>query len=190
MRMSDEELRRRVRRVVRLPLPGRVRTVDQQTLRAALDSILEGEPAARVKLFHPYGFISRALPGMEVLVVPIGGSSANLAYVGSNDSEFRPQDLEEGEGGLYSDEGDTVLLRRGKRIEIKSDGTITIDAQQLVEILGPLIEAKAVGAVQALCNEVFLARYNGHKHAPGGSPPEPEDQAVIGTDTTSVFKAE
>jgi len=130
--LTETDVRRIAREMVgilnRGIVPGRIESTEDGTYRANLARILHGEVARRVKRVQPYGFISRPTPGMETFVGPILGSSGNLIYFGENDSAFRPMDLEPGEVAVYSDEGDALIFRRGRDVNLDVGANVAITA--------------------------------------------------------------
>lgn len=82
--------------------------------------LLAGEMRDKVERFQEYGFTSHPHDDMEVLTVFIGGDRANPVIVAVGDRKFRLKDLKKGEVALYTDEGDTLIFKRGRTLEINT----------------------------------------------------------------------
>jgi phage gp45-like len=152
-------------------------------IRATIISVLEGA----IKLFsgtagqsgtltgreafQHYGFTSRAKAGAEAIVVRNGNIFISIA---EDDRRYRLA-VAEGEVALYSDEGDKILLKRGRNIEITSGTKVKIIAPA-TEITGNLTvggNVQASGNVQDAAGTMAAQRlaYNAHVHTDpqGGS---------------------
>jgi len=89
---------------------------------------LPGEVLDGVERFQNYGFTSVPLVGAEAIVGFVGGSRSHGVGVAVDDRRHRKKGLAPGESAQYSDEGDFVHLKRGKKIEIHSGGEVAVDA--------------------------------------------------------------
>ena len=87
--------------------------------------------------------------------------------------------------------GDAVITSVGKTT-ITGGGTLKLDGITAVDIVAALIEASDGGSVTSLCNEAFLLWANTHIHSTpsSGNTFAPTIAAVVGTETTTVLKAE
>jgi phage baseplate assembly protein V len=98
-----------------------VRLVDSsrrvQVLQAGL---LAGETRDNLECFEHYGFTSNPLPGMEAAVMFIGGDRSSGVVVAVGDRQFRLRGLEPGEVALYTDEGDSLVFKRGRTVELST----------------------------------------------------------------------
>lgn len=96
-----------------------VRIVDSsrrvQTMQVGL---LAGETRDNLECFEHYGFTSNPLPGMEAAVVFIGGDRSSGIVVAIGDRQFRLRGLTPGEVALYTDEGDSLIFKRGRTVEL------------------------------------------------------------------------
>ena len=104
--------------------------------------------------FQHYGFTSRPLSGAEAVVLKKGN---NIIVVASDDRRYRLA-LEEGEVGLYTDEGDSIHLKRGNEIHVTTEKLI-IKAGTKVDIDGGTNDLK--GIVQGNC----ICQFTGLPHA-------------------------
>lgn len=91
------------------------------------------------ELFQHYGFTSHPLPGTMAVVLPIGGKTAHGIVIATEHATYRLKGLESGEVALYTDEGDSIVMRRGRLIEVTTD-TLKIDAADHVEINTPRVQ--------------------------------------------------
>ncbi|WP_033458861.1 phage baseplate assembly protein V [Bordetella bronchiseptica] len=90
-------------------------------LQALQARITAGEVKGGLEHFESYGFTSNPKPGAEMLVAFLGGDRSHGAVFCVADRRYRLQGLESGEVALYSDEGDSVVLRRGRVVEVTTE---------------------------------------------------------------------
>jgi len=157
-------------------------------------AIFAGEVRDRVERWEDYGFTSHPLPGAEALVLSLGGSTDHGAVVKVGDRRYRIVNQQPGEVTIYTDEGDTIRLRRGRIVEIDTQ-TMRINASTLCEINAPTVQINAEtachidspltaasGQVQAALDitdrtgmsgggsvNAIRTVYNGHAHPETGS---------------------
>ena len=134
---------------------------------------LAGEQLQDNELMQHYGFTSRSPPGFMFVCVPVGGKTAHGIAVATEHASYRLQGLESGEMAIYTDEGDSIILKRGHLIEVTTE-TLRITATTKVEIITPLVTT--TGQVQAdldITDKVpaggksmasMRASYNTHTH--------------------------
>jgi len=91
-------------------------------------SLIGDQVRDRVERFQQYGFSSVPLAGAEAIVLCVGGNRNHLVAIATDDRRYRERDLEPGESALYSDEGDYVILKRGRIIEVKAGTKLRVDA--------------------------------------------------------------
>lgn len=77
------------------------------------------------RLMQHYGFASAPLVGGEAAVLWLGPDSK--LTIATEDLRHRLE-LKDGEVALYTHEGDRVLLKKGREIEVESGGKVTIKA--------------------------------------------------------------
>ncbi len=87
-----------------------------------------------VKHIEPYGFTSCPKIGSECVVLNLNGFGSKPIAIVCGGREFRMKNLEQGEVALYTDEGDSLVFKRGGIIEattttfkINGDAEITGD---------------------------------------------------------------
>lgn len=106
--------------------------VDANTLRQVLKvKLLDGEMADGVEHFEPYGFTSHPLDGDGVFLA-VGGNRSHGVVLNMGGKTYRLAGLKAGEVALYTDEGDQIVFKRGKTINIKSGAKVHIDAPQII----------------------------------------------------------
>lgn len=99
-------------------------------------SLLEGEGRDSVERFQNYGFTGHPKAGAEAVVIFPSGNRDHGLIIAVDDRRYRLTGLAEGEVAMYSDEGDYVHFKRGRKIEI-STLTLTINAATKVDINTP-----------------------------------------------------
>lgn len=130
--------------------------------------MLGGELKDDVEHLEPYGYTSCPHAGAEhVAVFPDGDKSHGVVLVVA-DRRYRLKGLKAGEVALYTDEGDRIVLRRGRSIEIKTL-TLEVEAKTKARFNTPLLECTGdikdkVGTMQSMRDQ-----HNDHDH-PGGTP--------------------
>lgn len=175
MRALIAPIARRVRLMVGRAV---VRLVNDATAVQEMQvQVLADEVRGRVERFQNYGFTSVPFDGAEALVVSVGGNRSHMVSVAVDDRRYRLRNLRPGEVGMYSDEGDYVLFRRGRIFEVKAGSQVLVDAP-LATFTGDMHVqgnitcggdvADAVGSMQEMRD-----RYNTHTH---GSTPTPSPE--------------
>lgn len=87
-------------------------------------SLLADEIQEGLERFQEYGYTSHPPDNSEALVVfPMGNRDHGICIAVDNRS-FRLKALEKGEVAIYTDEGDSVILKRGNNIEINGSTSI------------------------------------------------------------------
>ncbi|BFR47430.1 phage baseplate assembly protein [Nitratidesulfovibrio sp. HK-II] len=163
-----------------------VRLVDSsRRVQAAQVGLLKGEARDSVEMFEHYGFTSCPLPGMEAAVMFVGGDRSSGVIVAVGDRMFRLQGLQPGEVALYTDEGDSLVFKRGRNVElttlhaqITADEDVavvtkryTVEASESVEYVTPSFTARAAGG------GVSAATFEGSMHVTGDVTSDADVQA-------------
>ena len=99
---------------------------------------LAGEQVQSAEVFQHYGLTSSPPAGSMAVVLPLGGKTSHGIVIATEHGSFRLQGLQSGEVALYSDEGDSVVLKRGRVVEITTQ-TLRITAPAGVEIDTPTL---------------------------------------------------
>jgi phage baseplate assembly protein V len=154
---------------------------DTTKLQTVQVSLLADEARAGVERFQDYGFTSVPLEGAEAIAASISGSRSNLVVLAIDDRRHRKTGMAPGEVAIYTDEGDYVVLRRGRIIEIKAGGEVIIDAPQArctggLHVAGPITCDSDIADAKGTMQEM-RETYNPHTHNETGtvtSPPSKE----------------
>ncbi len=99
---------------------------------------LAGETTPDLELFQHYGFTSNPPAGAMAVVVPLGGKTSHGVIVATEHSSYRITGLQRGEIAVYTDEGDSIVFRRGRIIDITTE-TLNINASTAVNIDTPIV---------------------------------------------------
>jgi phage baseplate assembly protein V len=108
--------------------------------------LLSDETKDNVEHFQPYGFTSVPLQGAEAVCVFVGGGRDHGLVVCVDDRRYRLKNLEGGEVALYTDEGTSVVLRRGKIVEVTCKEyrltceKLTIEASDSITVTSPSVD--------------------------------------------------
>ncbi|MBZ5560360.1 MAG: phage baseplate assembly protein V [Acidobacteriia bacterium] len=156
MRQFLSRLSRRLDNIIARAGVARVR--DDSTLQTVQLTILKGETLDGCERFQSYGFTSVPVAGAEAVVVFVGGFRDHALVVAVDDRRYRKKDLQPGESAMYSDEGDHVLLKRGRTIEIVAGTELDIttplmkcsgdvDAEGVVKVAGTQVVGAQGGAI-------------------------------------------
>ena len=135
--------------------------------------LMADEERGDVERFQEYGFSAHPHKGAEAIAVSVGGSRSHMVVIAVDDRRYRLTGLQEGEVAIYTDEGDKIVLKRGREIEITSGTRVIIDAPTTL-IKGDVhIEGDTTcdGEVSDHSGSMQEMRdtYNGHKHPETGS---------------------
>lgn len=109
--------------------------------------LLANEQKENVEHLEPYGFTSAPHSGAEgVAVFPDGDRSHGVILMVA-DRRYRIKGLKAGEVAIYTDEGDSIILKRGNAIEIQTKNlvanmeTCVLNATEKITLNSPLVEA-------------------------------------------------
>lgn len=140
--------------------------------------LLDGEACDRVDRLQQYGFTSVPHPGAEGIYLALGGSRDHGVVIVADDRRYRLKNLAGGEVAMYSDEGDSIVFKRGRTIEVTTQtlelASPTVNMTGSLNVAGNII---AQGDIADHGNKSMLGMrevYNAHTH-PGGpaNPPNP-----------------
>jgi phage baseplate assembly protein V len=131
-----------------------------QMLRVGL---LSGETKDNIEHLEPYGFTAAPHPGAEGMAVFLDGDRSHGVIIVVADRRYRLKGLKTGEVALYTDEGDSIVLKRGRIIEATTDQFI-IHAITKITLDTPLVEGTgeikdAVGTLSTIREQ-----FNNHDH--------------------------
>ncbi len=83
-------------------------------------SILKDELIDKIDRYQNYGFTSHPKPGSQAIGLFNGGRRNNGIVICVDDRRYRLKGLKEGEVAIYTDEGDSIILKRENTIEVKT----------------------------------------------------------------------
>jgi len=113
---------------------------DAPAMQALQVSLMGDEVRDRVERMQQYGFTSVPFGEAEAIVLAVGGNRNHLVAIATDDRRYRKKGLQPGESALYTDEGDYVILKRGRIVEVKAGTKLRVDAP-LAELTGDLTVA-------------------------------------------------
>jgi phage baseplate assembly protein V len=131
-------------------------------------ALVAGDPKSSVEHLEPYGFTAAAHPGAEAIALFLSGDRSHGVVITVADRRYRLTGLKDGEVALYSDEGDSIVLRRGNRVEVNTQHYV-VNAEEKATFNTPLLEvpngeiADKTGTLRTMREQ-----YNEHDH-PGDS---------------------
>ncbi|MBU9231448.1 phage baseplate assembly protein V [Burkholderia multivorans] len=100
---------------------------------------LAGETTPDIELFQHYGITSNPPAGTMAVVLPLGGKTSHGVIVATENETYRIQGLQSGEVAIYTDEGDSIVFRRGRIIDITTE-TLNITASKKITMDTPVVE--------------------------------------------------
>lgn len=103
-----------------------------------------GEQLQDAEYFQHYGYTSNPPAGAMCVVLPLGGRTTHGIVIASEHGSYRLKNLAPGETALYTDEGDSIVLKRGNVVEVKTK-TFRVNASELIELNAPQITVVADG---------------------------------------------
>ena len=122
------------------------------------------EQIDNVSVLQLYGLASHAMIGSDAMALFVSGDRSNAVIVATNNQGARMRNLKSGEVALYTDEGDSVLLSRGRIIAVKCGTKVHIDCP-LVELTGDLHVTGEIVRGFGTGDQVTLGQ---HTHGQGG----------------------
>ncbi|MGK0706934.1 phage baseplate assembly protein V [Yokenella regensburgei] len=104
---------------------------------------LAGETLEGVELFQQYGLTSVPPAGAMAVVLPLGGRTSHGIVIATEHSSYRLKALESGEVAIYTDEGASIVLKRGRVIATTCDAwemdckSMKVKASESIEFITP-----------------------------------------------------
>ena len=140
----------RIRRAlgqIRLAFRGRGGAIDTAAPVQLMDGeALKDEPIRSNELMQHYGFTSTPPAGFMYVAVPVGGKTAHAVVVATEHGTYRLKGLKTGEVAIYSDEGDSIVFKRDRLIEVSTQ-TFRVNAATAIEFNTPTLTANASSQV-------------------------------------------
>ena len=112
---------------------------------------LADETLQDVELMQQFGLTSVPPAGTQVVVLPMGGETTHSIVIATENGSFRVKNLQSGEVAVYDESGSSIILKKGRLIEIDCD-TLKITASTKVEISSPVVETDRVFTAQGQIN--------------------------------------
>lgn len=122
------------------PLRRRMATLIGRCILAAVQSgpgcqtvtvkIMADEEMGGVEYLEPYGFTSVPHPGAEGVVLNVNGQRAACVAIALGNRQYRLRGLQSGEVALFTDEGDKIVLERGRKIHVVTE-TFVVEAKTM-----------------------------------------------------------
>lgn len=107
---------------------------------------LAGERLQAAELFQHFGFTSGPPPGTQLIVLPLGGSTAHSVIIATENGAYRV-DVQSGEACIYSMWGDKVHLKQ-ERIEVETK-VFHLKASEQVIFETPALSMQGTGGGNA-----------------------------------------
>lgn len=130
---------------------------------------LSGEVLQDVELMQHFGFTSVPPAGTQAVVIPLGGKTTHGIVVATENGAFRVAGLESGEVAIYDESGSTIILKKGRVVEVDCDlykvkcKQYEVDAETSANFKTPLLETDKIFTAQGQING------NGGMAVQGGS---------------------
>ena len=112
---------------------------------------LTDETLQDVEFMQQFGLTSVPPAGTQVVVLPMGGETTHSIVIATENGSFRVKNLKSGEVAVYDESGSSIILKKGRLIEIDCD-TLKITASTKVDIHSPLVETDNVLTAQGQIN--------------------------------------
>jgi len=107
-------------------------TTDDTGIQSLKVSVMAGEKMEDIERFQNYGLTSHVPDNSEgVMVFPMGNREHGICIVLDN-RKFRLKSLAKGEVALYTDEGDSIHMKRGNKIEINAVNEVKITTKKAI----------------------------------------------------------
>lgn len=175
-----EDVRQKVRLMVGRAILAAVN--DAGAIQTAQADCLADETHDDAERVQEYGFTSVPLPGAEAVLVFPGGNRDHALIIATEDRRHRKIGMVGGEVAIYTDEGDFIVLNRGRIVRVVAGvqlevtaPLVTIKASTKVRMETPLLEV--TGVIKDKCDSTGRSMdsmreiYNTHTHTDpqGGS---------------------
>ena len=128
--------------------------------------LMANEIKDNIEHLEPYGFTAAPHLGAEGIAVFPDGDRSHGVIIVVADRRYRLKGLAAGEVAVYTDEGDSIILKRGRLIEATTDRFI-VHATTKITFDSPLVEG--TGEVRDATGTLSTMRqqFNGHDHNDG-----------------------
>lgn len=82
---------------------------------------LSGEVLQDVEIMQHFGFTSVPPQGAQGVILPLGGKTTHGIVIATEHGTFRVAGLQGGEVAIYDESGSTIILKKGRVVEIDCD---------------------------------------------------------------------
>ncbi|WP_334468979.1 phage baseplate assembly protein V [Arsenophonus sp. PmNCSU2021_1] len=139
-------------------------------------AMIAGDTKAGMEYLEPYGFTSTAHSGAEGVALFLAGDRSHGIVINVADRRYRLKGLKSGEVAIYTDEGDSIVLKRGRLIEATTE-TFILNAKNkvvlntaLIETPGAIKAEKSITSAAEVQDKVgslstMRKQYNSHAHS-------------------------
>lgn len=141
-----DPLRRRVRLMIARAVLAAAAD-DSKGIQLVQVKLLDGEVGDGVERMQNYGFTSVPKAGAEGVMVCVSGDRGHGIVVVMDDRRYRLKNLQAGEVAMFTDEGDAIVMKRGRKIEVTAGAEVTVtapvvkvEASTKVTLTTPLVE--------------------------------------------------
>lgn len=145
--MLDERIDRR-RASIRQAFRGVIGLVNAASaVQMVQGDALAGETGRDDELFQHYGYTSNPPRGTMKVVLPMGGKTSHGIIIATEHGAYRLKELKTGEVAIYTDEGDRIVLKRGRLIEVTTETfrlntkVMEVNAEIKVDFNTPMVTA-------------------------------------------------
>lgn len=143
---------------------------------------LADEQLVDIEIMQHAGLAAGLPAGTPVIVLPVGGKTAQSVLIASEHGTYRVQ-VGPGEVALYhlTEPDCSVHLKAGRVVAIKCD-KLEITADTEIKLTAPIVKVSHDVQVRSASTPYslnsFLAAYNGHRHPETGGTTLPPDSVV------------
>lgn len=82
---------------------------------------LSDETLQDVEMMQQFGFTSVPPANTQAVIIPIGGQTSHGIVIATENGSFRVKNLQGGEVAVYDESGSSIVLKKGRLIEIDCD---------------------------------------------------------------------
>lgn len=139
-------------------------------------AMIAGDTKAGMEYLEPYGFTSTAHSGAEGVALFLAGDRSHGIVINVADRGYRLKGLKSGEVAIYTDEGDSIVLKRGRLIKattetfiLNAKGKVVINTA-LIGTPGAIKAEKSITSTAEVQDKVgslstMKKQYNSHAHS-------------------------
>jgi len=107
---------------------------DTRQIQALQVTALDGEVRDNINRMQDYGFTSVPLDDPEVVLAAVGGNRNHLIAIRCDHGRYRKRNLAAGEVCMYNKDGDYILFKEGRIIEVVAGNKVKVTSPE-VEIV-------------------------------------------------------